>query len=93
MVHLDLGQPVKISTEIAKVFPRTADIGGMGMYSVQEVASRIGVGGRRVREIAFEHSIGRIIGNTRIFTEEEIEQVRWYTRRGKSGRSNLHPDS
>ena len=67
---------------IAKVFPRSADTGGMGMYSVQEVASRIGVGGRRVREIAFEHSIGRIIGNTRIFTEAEIEEVRQYTRRG-----------
>jgi len=73
---------LKISTEIAKVFPRLTDTGNMGMYSVQEVATRIGISGRRVRGIALDHSIGRIIGNTRIFTEAEIEEVRWYTRRG-----------
>ena len=73
------------SVETAKVIPTRADISNMAYYSTMEVASRIGISPRRVRAIAIDHAIGRIIGHSRIFTEAEIEEVRWYTRRGRRG--------
>ena len=73
---------VKINTENTKVLPISADTKGMGMFSTVEVATRIGVTPRRVRQIAIDQSIGRIIGHSRIFTEVEIDEIRWYTLKG-----------
>ena len=67
---------------IAKGMPNMADTISMSIFSVLEVASRIGISPRRVRAIALDHAIGRIVGGARIFMEAEIEEVRWYTRRG-----------
>ena len=73
---------MKISTEIAKGIPNLADTMSMGMYNVREVATRLGISGRRVRAIALEYFIGRIIGGARIFLEVEIEAIRRHTKRG-----------
>ena len=84
---------VKINTEITKVLPISADTMSMGMYSTVEVATRIGVTPRRVRQIAIDQSIGRIIGHSRIFTEVEIDEIRWFTLKGDGHKKMGRPRS
>ena len=70
------------SVETAKVFPTITDNSSMGYYSTVEVATRIGITPRRVRQIAVDHAIGRLVGHSRIFGEDDIARIIWYTRKG-----------
>ena len=46
------------------------------LYTVSEVAEKLGIGGQRVRDLAQSRHLGRKLGSQWVFTEGEIEKMR-----------------
>lgn len=46
------------------------------LYSSTEVAALVGKAASTVKQLARTHDIGRIVGHSRVFTEEDIERLR-----------------
>lgn len=45
------------------------------LFSVMDVADKLGVSDARVRQLCIEYEIGQIVGSSRVLTEEDVEQL------------------